>query len=106
MSSSLSTCRPRPSGWCCAQGDLGTEHGRQSDGARRLGEAHHAVETVVIGDRQRLETETRGLLRQLLGMRGTVEEREVGVAVQLGVRHRRRVRSQQRLGASGRGSYG
>ena len=38
-------------------------------------------------------------------MRSTVEEREVGVAVQLGVRHRRRVGTQQRLGEIGLGRW-
>ncbi len=41
----------------------------------------------MVGDRQRLQPEPGGLLGQLLGVAGAVEEREVGVAVQLGVRH-------------------
>ena len=87
-------CRPRCATWrrdraavAGGEGDLGAEHRGQADRACRLGEAHHAVEPVVIGERQRLETQPGGLLRQLLGVRGAVEEREVGVAVQLGVGH-------------------
>ena len=37
------------------------------DRPRRLGEAHHAVEAVVIGERERVETEPGRLHRQLLG---------------------------------------
>ena len=95
----MSTCRV----WLRAERDLGAEHGRQPNGTRRLGEADNAVETIVIGDRQRFEAEAGSFLCQLLGMRSTVEEREVGVAVQLGVRHRRRVGPQQRLGEIGLG---
>ena len=68
--------------------DLGAEHRRQADGAGGLGEAHDAVEAVVVGERERLEPEPGRLGDQFLGVRGAVEEREVGVAVQLGVRHR------------------
>ena len=68
--------------------DLGAEHGRHADRARRLGEAHHAVEPVVVGEGERLEAEPGGFGGELLGVRRAVEEREVGVAVQLGVGHR------------------
>ena len=70
------------------QRQLGAEHGRQAGGAGGLGEAHDAVEAVVVGEGERLEAEPGGFVDELLGMRGTVEERVVGVAVQLGVRHR------------------
>ena len=70
------------------QRQLGAEHGRQTGGAGRLGEAHDAVEPVVVGEGERLEAEPGGFVDELLGMRGTVEERVVGVAVQLGVRDR------------------
>ncbi len=77
---------------CCSpvgeQGDLGTEDGRQSPGASGLGEADHAVEPVVIGEGERLQSEAVGLLDELLGVGGAVEEGEVRVAVQLGVGHR------------------
>jgi hypothetical protein len=48
----------------------------------------------VIGDRERVELEARRLFGQLLGMAGTVEEREVRMAVQL------RVHAQLRKGQS------
>ena len=67
--------------------DLGAEHGGETDRLGRFGEAHHPVEAVVVGDRQRLEPEAGRLGGQLLRVGGTVEEREVGVAVQLRVRH-------------------
>jgi hypothetical protein len=69
------------------QRELGAEHGRELDGARRFGEAHHPVEAVVVGEGQGLETESGGLLGQLLRMRRPVEEGEIRMAVQLGVRH-------------------
>ena len=89
----------------CTERDLGAEHRRQADGPRRFGKADDAVETVVIGDGQRFETETGSFLRQLLGVRGAVEEREVGVAVQLCIRHRRRIGTQQRPGLIGLGAW-
>ena len=70
------------------EGQLGPEHRGQPEGPGRLGEADHAVEAVVVGERQRLEPEPGRLLGQLLGVRRPVEEAEVGVAVQLGVGHR------------------
>ena len=50
-----------------------------------LGEPDHAVHAVVVGERDGVEPQPGGLLDQLLGMAGAVEEAEVGVAVQLGV---------------------
>ena len=64
---------------------LRAEHGGHAHGPSRLGEAHHAVEAVVVGDGQRLQPEPGRLLGQLLGVAGPVEEAEGGVAVQLGV---------------------
>ena len=75
------------------QRDLGAEHGRHPDRAGGLGEADDAVEAVVVGEGEGLEAEAGGLGGQLLGVRGAVEEREVGVAVQLGVGHRAPCRS-------------
>ena len=68
------------------QRDLGTECCGDPDGFRGLGETHHAVEPVMVGDRQGLDTEACCLHRQLFGVRCAVEKREVRVAVQLGVR--------------------
>ena len=64
---------------------LGAEHRGHAHRPGRLGEAHHAVEAVVVGDGQRLQPEAHRLLGQLLGVAGPVEEAEGGVAVQLGV---------------------
>jgi hypothetical protein len=70
------------------QRQLCAEHGRQAGGAGGFGEAHDAVEAVVVGEGERLEAEPGGFVDEFLGMRGAVEERVVGVAVQLGVRDR------------------
>ncbi len=70
------------------EGDLGAEHGRQADGPGRFGEPDDAVEAVMVGEGEGVEAQAGGLGGQLLGVGGTVEEREVGVAVQLGVGHR------------------
>ena len=65
--------------------ELGAEHGGETGGAGGEGEAHHAVEPVVVGDGQGGEAQAGGLVGQLLGMAGPVEEREVRMAVQLRV---------------------
>ena len=52
---------------------------------RFLGECHRAVEAVVIGEPEGRVAELRGGERELLGERSAVEEREGGVAVELGV---------------------
>ena len=67
--------------------ELGAEHRGHADLASGFREAHHAVEAVVVGQRERVEPEPRGFLRELFGMARTVEEAEVRVAVQLRVRH-------------------
>ncbi len=69
------------------EGDLGAEDRGQADLRGGLGEAHHAVEAVVVGECQGLEAEPGGLLGQRLGRRGAVEEAEVRVGVELGVGH-------------------
>src|SRR6202030_4745798 len=51
----------------------------------RLREAHDTVEAVVIGDRERTQTEARRFFGQLLGMAGAVEKGEIRMAVQLRV---------------------
>ena len=68
-----------------AEGQLGPERRRQPHRPGRLGETDHAVEPVVIRERERVEAQSGRLLGQLLGMGRAVEEAEVGVAVQLGV---------------------
>ena len=66
--------------------EFGPEHGGHLQLGGRLGEPHHPVHPVVVGERDRVQTEPGGLLDQLLGVAGAVQEAEVGVAVQLGVR--------------------
>ena len=84
-------------------GDLRAEHRGQPHGPGRLGEAHHAVQAVVVGERERLEPQAGRFLGQLLGVRGAVEEREVRVAVQLGVGRGRGVGPHERPGGVGIG---
>ena len=50
-----------------------------------LPEPRHSVEPVVIGDRQCLVAEIDGPFHQVFGMRGAIEEGEIGMTVQLGV---------------------
>ena len=78
--------------------DLGAEHGGQPHRPCRLGEADDAVEAVVVGEGQSLQTQTMGFLHQLLGVRRAVEEGEVAVAVQLRVRHAHHIGPHERLG--------
>ena len=66
-----------------SEGQLGAEDGGQTDRACRLGETHHAVEAVVVGDREAGQAEPVGLLGQLLGVARAVEERKIRMAVQL-----------------------
>ncbi len=47
--------------------EFGAEHGRQAMGRGRLGEAHHPVHAVVIGDRERLQAQAHRLFGQLFG---------------------------------------
>ena len=65
--------------------ELRTEHRGQADFARGFGEPHHAVEPVVIGERERGQPEPRRFFDQLFGMARTVEEREIRMTVQLGI---------------------
>ena len=58
-------------------GELGTEHGGQTEGPGRLGEADHAVEAVVVGEGEGRQSPSRAASAdQLLGMAGAVEEGE------------------------------
>ena len=84
------------------EGELGPEHRRQAVRPRRLSEADHAVEPVMVGDGQRGEAEPDRLFGQLLGMRSAVEEAEVGMAVQLGIGHARLGSADQRYRLIGR----
>ncbi len=64
---------------------LGPEDRRQPARPRRIGEADHAVEAVVVGQRQRGQPEPVRLGHQLLRVAAAVEEAEPRVRVQLGV---------------------
>ena len=68
--------------------ELGAEHRLDLQGLGRLGEAHDAVEPVVVGDREGVQAEPLGLFGELFGRGGAVEERVGRVGVQLGVRNR------------------
>ena len=54
---------------------------------RRRGETHDSIQPVVIGDGQAAEADRQGTFDQLVGGRCAVQEREVGVTVELGVCH-------------------
>ena len=69
------------------QRELGAKDGPQRELPGRRGKADDAVAPVVVGERERLEAETRRLRGERLGARGAIEEAEVRVAVQLRVGH-------------------
>ncbi len=50
------------------QGELGAEHRRHPEGARRLGEADHPVQAVVVGEGEGVEAEPGRLGDELLGV--------------------------------------
>ena len=52
-----------------------------------VGEPDDPVQAVVVGDGQAAQAEGEGSLDELVDGRGAVEEREVGVAMELGVGH-------------------
>ena len=72
------------------EGAVGAEDGRQAHREGRFGEPDDAVEAVVVGDGEGAQPEPGRLLDAFLRVAGPVEEREVRVAMQLGVRHQRR----------------
>ena len=83
------------------QGELGAEDRPQPHRLGRLREADHAVHPVVVGEGQGGQAQAGRLLGQLLGVRGTVEEAEVGMAVKLGVWNRRLGRPRRSPGRRG-----
>ncbi len=72
-----------------AQRQLGTEHRGHVQFLGGLGETHHPVEPVVIGQRDGPQIQAGGLLDEFLRCAGTVEEAVCRVRVQFGVRDRR-----------------
>jgi hypothetical protein len=79
--------RVRPTdGWTLdLQGQLRAEDGGETEWTRGHSEADHAVETVMVGDREAGETQPVCFLGELLGVAGPVQKGEVAVAVQLRV---------------------
>ncbi len=65
--------------------DLGPEDRGQTEGPGRFGEAHDAVEPVVIGERQSREAEASALGGELFGVTRPIEEAETRMGVQLSV---------------------
>ncbi len=57
-----------------SQRQLGPEHRLHRAGLGRFGEAHDAVEPVVIGEREGVQTEAFGLFDEFFGRGGSVEE--------------------------------
>ena len=75
----------RKAGAMAGEGELGPEDGGHPRLLCRLGEAHDAVEAVVVGERQTRQAQTRRLGHQFLGVARPVEETEARVGVQFGV---------------------
>ena len=67
------------------QAHVRAEDAGDADRGGGLGLADHAVEAVAVGEGEGLEVEAGGLLHQLLGVGGALQEAEVGPAVELGV---------------------
>ena len=63
------------------QGELNAHDRLHAGRGAGLGELHRAVQAVMVGDRQRAVAKIRRAQRQLLGQRGTLEERKTGVQV-------------------------
>ena len=72
-------------GWIGLEPDLHPVDGGQTGFLCRLPESRHSIEPVVIGDRQCHVAEIDGPIHQVFGMRGSIEEGEIGMTVQLGV---------------------
>ena len=70
--------------WC--QSELGAERRTQPGQAGSFCEADNPVEPVVVGECHGADPETDCFGYQLLGVRGTVQEAEIGVAVELCIR--------------------
>ena len=67
------------------EGDLGAGDGTDPDRSGRVGELERAVDTVVVGERERGIAELGGTDGELFGQRRPVEEAVGGVRVQLDV---------------------
>ena len=71
---------------------LGAGDRAEAERPRRVRELERAVDAVVVGERERLVAELDGAGGELLRLRGAVEERVGGVAVELDVGRRTRDR--------------
>ena len=71
------------------EGQFGAEHRLHIEFLGGLGEAHHPVEPVVIGQRDGAQIEPGGLLDEFLRRAGAVEEAVRRMRMQLGIRDRR-----------------
>jgi hypothetical protein len=67
------------------QRDLGAGDGAQAPGAGALGELHRPVQAVVVSEGESLISQLPRLEHQLLDVRGTVKEGEVGVGMEFSV---------------------
>jgi hypothetical protein len=63
------------------QAQLGAERGAHANLLGGFGDAHHAVEAVVVGQREGCDAHPGGLLGQFLRVAGAVEDTEVAVRV-------------------------
>src|SRR6202011_3394443 len=79
--------RGGPPRWGAGEGDLGAVDRAQAGSGSSVGKLHRAIDTVVVGQRERLVTEFERSGGELLGQRGAVEEGVRGVAVQLDISH-------------------
>jgi hypothetical protein len=68
-----------------AQLDLDTDDRMEPDRLRRRHESDRAVQPAMVGHGETGQAELDRALNEILGSRRSVEEREVGVAVQFGV---------------------
>lgn len=64
---------------------LGPDDPREVGGLRGCGEAHRAAQVIVVGERERGEPQFHRALHEALRVGSAVEQREGGVAMQLGV---------------------
>ena len=85
--------------------DLQPDDRMQADGLGRPDEADRAVQPGMIGDGQPGQPQLDGPLDQVVRGRGAVEEREVGVAVEFGVRDGCHGSLRSMAGCMGAGQY-
>ncbi|MEZ4500641.1 MAG: hypothetical protein R2839_11320 [Thermomicrobiales bacterium] len=67
------------------EGQLGAGNRENAGIVRCFGELHRSIETIVIGDCQRLVPQFQRTTDHLLSQRGAIQKRERGVEVEFGV---------------------